>query len=209
MFNNPSTAQISIMAINFGSGFVAVLAIIIMQNIPTTASAANTMVLFFRVFPPYLIGEGFLNLSSAFFANLVYDGPTQSYFEWEVTGRVLCFLWVEAVGYFGIVLLLETAWFVNLVHKVERWQALYWMPDIIDHVQEDSDVLAEKERVAESVPDEHVLYVRGLRKTYPPSLLGGKAKHAVKGECSCYHYHHHYHHHRHCYDYYSLSSPGY
>jgi len=59
-FENFSTAQISIMAINFFSGFVFVLAYYIMISVPETHDAGTKIVHFFRFFPPYNIGK-FLN----------------------------------------------------------------------------------------------------------------------------------------------------
>ena len=80
MFTNYSTAQISIMAINFGTGFVSVLAILIMQSLPETQDAAKVMVHVFRVFPPYLIGEGFINLATTYYLNIYFQ--PQSFFAW-------------------------------------------------------------------------------------------------------------------------------
>ena len=51
-FDNHSTAQISIMAVNFATGFVAVLAYFVMNTVPTTQDAASHIVHFFRFFPP-------------------------------------------------------------------------------------------------------------------------------------------------------------
>ena len=72
MFDNHSTAQISIMAINFASGFVAVLAYFVMSGIPLTKDAASKIVHFFRFFPPYLLGEGLIAVSSTTFSNSVF-----------------------------------------------------------------------------------------------------------------------------------------
>jgi ATP-binding cassette, subfamily A (ABC1), member 3 len=57
-FDNYSTAQISIMTVNFFTGFVAVMAYYIMVSIPSTKETGETLVWVFRMFPPYNIGEG-------------------------------------------------------------------------------------------------------------------------------------------------------
>ena len=56
-FENFSTAQISIMAINFFTGFVFVLAYYIMISIPETRDFGAQIVNFFRLFPPYNMGR--------------------------------------------------------------------------------------------------------------------------------------------------------
>lgn len=56
-FDNFSTAQISIMAINFFTGFVFVLAYYIMISVPETHELGTQLVNFFRFFPPYNIGS--------------------------------------------------------------------------------------------------------------------------------------------------------
>lgn len=56
LFDNHSTAQISIMTINFITGFVAVFAYFIMISIPSTKSLGEQLVHLFRLFPPYNIG---------------------------------------------------------------------------------------------------------------------------------------------------------
>ena len=86
-FDNHSTAQISIMAVNFATGFVAVLAYFVMSTIPTTQAAASQIVHFFRFFPPYNVGEGLIAITTAFFQNTLL-GENISYFSFTVTGTV-------------------------------------------------------------------------------------------------------------------------
>ena len=177
-FSNPSTAQISIVAINFFTGFVGVLAVLIMRTIPETVEASKTMEVVFRIFPPYLIGEGFINLSAAFFTNLLgasTGAEKRSYFAWSVTGRVLVYMAVEAVGYMLIVLLLETVWVRRFGQILQAWREQLALRAVPAHVKMgtllegaggvrdgsevgegvDEDVLAEhtwlmQERIAES-----------------------------------------------------------
>ena len=85
-FENHSTAQISIMAVNFATGFVAVLAYFVMSTIPTTQDAAAVVVNFFRFFPPYNIGEGLIAIATNFFTNTLLGG-NGSYFAFKVTGN--------------------------------------------------------------------------------------------------------------------------
>ena len=122
-FTNHSTAQISIMTLNFITGFVMVLAYFIMANIPSTMSAARTAVVFFRVFPPYNIGEGLINISANFYFNNLLDGNT-SPFAWEVAGRNITYMLLEAGGYFGLVLLSENPYLKNFINTLERKRVL-------------------------------------------------------------------------------------
>lgn len=92
-FDNHSTAQISIMAVNFATGFVAVLAYFVMSTIPTTQEAAEKIVHFFRFFPPYNIGEGLIAIATAFFENTLLSAKI-SYFSWTVSGDIYSFFYV-------------------------------------------------------------------------------------------------------------------
>ena len=121
MFSNYSTAQISIMAINFGTGFVAVLAILIMQSLPETEAAAKVIVHIFRLFPPYLIGEGFINLATTYYLNMYFE--KKSFFAWGIVGRNLTYMALEAVGYFVLVLLCESTVFRRVYNYVGRMRA--------------------------------------------------------------------------------------
>jgi ABC-type multidrug transport system ATPase subunit len=196
-FVNFSTAQIVIMVINFMTGFVMVLAYYIMISIPKTQDAAAVLVHIFRFFPPYNIGEGLINLSANFYLRQVL-GRNISVFSWEVTGRNLVFMLVEAVGYFLLVLLTEFS---------PIYEGYYWMlkktgmlariqpppPEMTS--QPDEDILKEEEYVsslvsvgsAELKTRKIVLLLDHLVKTYPASLgicnfsVGNKPKFAVKG----------------------------
>ncbi len=235
-FDNFSTAQISIMVINFVTGFVMVLAYYILISVPSTVAVGRQLVHFFRFFPPYNIGEGLINLSATYYRNSV-NGESVGYFDWPVTGRNIVFMLVEAVGYFGIVLLTEFTPLLRFIHYIERKRVSLIAPPPPPKNGYDQDVLEEAERVkhipvvdltrqqdrvqgqqasqgrfqavstvvdsdtagqdnqaphpmdmaAQSAMDEEnadpkcALLIRELVKTYPPSLLGGQPKHAVRG----------------------------
>jgi len=146
LFDNHSTAQISIMTWNFLTGFVAVLAYFIMSTIPETKEAATEVVHFFRFFPPYLVGEGLVSLSAAFFVNLVL-GRKRSYYDWEVAGRPIVFMSIQTVGYFSLVLLSQS-------EVVKRWRNAAERSLALSHPvpprksTPDPDVEAEAQRLA-------------------------------------------------------------
>jgi hypothetical protein len=62
-FANHSTAQIGVMAINFFTGFVCVMANFIMLSVEKTIPTARTLVHVYRLFPPFNFGEGLIGMS--------------------------------------------------------------------------------------------------------------------------------------------------
>ena len=66
MFENHSSAQIAVMGIFFITGFVAVNAYFIMSSIESTQDIADALQPFFRTWPAYNVGEGFIKLSSSY-----------------------------------------------------------------------------------------------------------------------------------------------
>jgi ABC-type multidrug transport system ATPase subunit len=186
MFTNHSTAQISIMAINFGTGFIAVLAVLIMESLPETAATAEVLVKVFRMFPPYLLGEGFINLAEAFYVNLIVqggEGEQLLYFEWRVGGRCLAYMAMEAAGYFAIVQLSESRLyrFVRRAIRRSRIDLKQLQKSAGADVTADTDVMEEHDRITRNGPSQYSLYLRGLAKAYPPAFLGAQPKLAVRG----------------------------
>lgn len=118
-FDNHSTAQISIMTINFFTGFVAVLAYYIMVSIPSTKSLGESLVHFFRFFPPYNIGEGLINIAGNYFSNELLGG-NKSYLAWKISGRNIVHLAVETFVYMTIVLLTESIWLRKIGYFIEK-----------------------------------------------------------------------------------------
>ena len=178
-FENHSTAQINVMTIHFVTGFVAVLAYYIMITIPETEAAGETAANFFRFFPPYNMGEGLVNLSAAYYQNYLSTNKI-SYLSWEVAGRNICFMGVEAIGYLSIVLISESEAFKGAWFFLEQLQVSS-AESICPPLHEDEDVILEQQRMNKLDPGEISLYMRNLTKTYPSSIFCGKVKHAVRG----------------------------
>ena len=89
-FNNHSAAQISIMTINFGTGFIAVVTYFILFLGIRTKNIAILLVQFFRIFPTYNIGEGLINVTATFVQNTFLQTEVD-YFEWNVAGKFFTF----------------------------------------------------------------------------------------------------------------------
>jgi ABC-type multidrug transport system ATPase subunit len=183
-FENHSTAQISIMAINFFTGFIFVLAYFIMINIEETKSFGESIVHFFRFFPPYLVGEGLINLSANYYYRNIGTG-NKGYLNWTVTGRNLVFMLVEAIGYFCCMLLLETAAMRRFFHRLQHLYVKHrrfretsssssaaTAKDELgveeDEIVEDEEVVKERIEVAATISGRYVLTIREVRKSYLP-----------------------------------------
>ena len=134
-----------------------------------------------------------INLSTNYFFNKVL-GQNNSYFAWKVTGRNIVFMAVEAVGYFMFILLTENSYYRRVGYWLDKQRSLLSLSTIrtTAHVI-DEDVQAEKDRIVsmhlqdsgsaecQAAMQQNALIMEDLVKVYPPSILGGTAKHAVRG----------------------------
>jgi ABC-type multidrug transport system ATPase subunit len=190
-FENHSTAQISIMAINFASGFVAVLAYFVMNTVPETQVAASRIVHVFRFFPPYNIGEGLIAIATAYLENTLLDAKV-GYFNFKVAGRNILFMVLQALGYMALVLFTESPYYRNAAYWLERQRALLVLKKSVMEatdvdgnlipVDKDEDILIEEDVVAKTAnKGDFALCIENLVKIYPSNFVGGKAKHAVRG----------------------------
>ena len=184
-FENHSTAQISIMIINFFTGFVFVLAYFVMNAIPFTQPYAASLVHFFRFFPGYLIGEGLINVSIAYLriklASLTGRRSYVKFFDWAVSGRNLTFLLVESIGYFLVVLLTELPLIRRLLYTLEVYRSKKAGEPPSPLHPTDYDVLQEEELCESEDPSRFSLFLRDIKKTYPQGFFGAKPKFAVRG----------------------------
>jgi ATP-binding cassette, subfamily A (ABC1), member 3 len=67
LFDNHSTAQISITVVHFISGFIFVIAYYITISIPEVAYIGRGLIYFFWFFPTYNVGAGLLNVSTTYY----------------------------------------------------------------------------------------------------------------------------------------------
>ena len=105
-FNNHSSAQIAVMGILFICGFVAVNAYFILSTIESTQDLAQSLRPMFRWWPPYLVGEGFIQLAQAYWEREIL-GSERYPLDWDVTGKTLAIIYALAFPYFLLLLLLE------------------------------------------------------------------------------------------------------
>ena len=71
MFENSSTAQISVAGIGWLTGFVTVIAYVTMDSLEKTEHIAAAMQPWFRLFPAYNVGEGLMAMSTSFWYRYV------------------------------------------------------------------------------------------------------------------------------------------
>lgn len=112
-FQNHSSCQITVTVVNFTTGFVGLLSILVMQEIPNTQDFAKVLVHFLRFFPTYNVGEGLIKLVQASLESTLLGEPV-NVFAWTYCLRSIVFMCFEAVGYFCIVLLTEQNVFMKL-----------------------------------------------------------------------------------------------
>jgi hypothetical protein len=60
-------AQVSIAALTFVFGFVTVIGSYVMKNLEKTRALQHVLVHFFRLMPPFLLGEGLIELTAYHF----------------------------------------------------------------------------------------------------------------------------------------------
>jgi ABC-type Na+ transport system ATPase subunit NatA len=157
-FDNYSTAQIMIILLNFMTGFVLVLAHYVMGVTPQLQLMSKVLVHIFRFFPGYNLGEGLINLTTIYLENSI-RGEHHHAFGWDVTGRSLVFMLLEAIGYFSVVLLSESRVVRMMMAQYElRRVARYGAdPAGLVNSEPDEDVVCEEKKVSAYLDALHML----------------------------------------------------
>lgn len=109
VFESGMAAQLGIAAVTFVLGFGLVLTSFILDctvsiylfsliilAIENTKDANKILKHFYRIFPPYLFGEGLININSVEITD-TYMGTYTNRFDWDCTGRAMLWLPVETV----------------------------------------------------------------------------------------------------------------
>eukprot|EP00850_Spirogloea_muscicola_P023272 SM000343S12828 [mRNA] locus=s343:29457:40992:- [translate_table: standard] len=190
-FSNHSSAQVAIAGLHFVSGFVTVVANLVMGAIEKTkvwlcVQALNKfLVHIYRVFPPFNLGEGLLGLSTMDIQSS-FTGVTSSPFGWTIVGRPIFLMALEAVFYLALTLAID----MDLPRKTMRGLLPKQTLTAVDeHVHEDKDVADEQRKVLSGEADGSAVLIKALRKVHPGRT--GPAKAAVQelylsisaGEC--------------------------
>jgi len=124
MFTNHTAAQVGISALLFVLGFVLTIGSFILSNIDDTKDTNEALKPFYRLSPPYCLGEGLIALATRALYGLI-AGRKQSVWDWDILGRIFVYLAVECIGYFVITMLIELqvlkkGW-RGLVNRYQAW----------------------------------------------------------------------------------------
>ena len=190
MFSNPTSAQVGISGLNFMFGFVLVIASFVLDAVDLTASTNHSLKPYYRIMPPYCLGESLISLTALRFENTISPTP-KHVFDWDILGRNLVYLVCESVGYFIITLLIERSAFLPGIGWAMRWteRRRAAKPDVQQVLQRvakslDDDVRAERVAVLEGAAEAAVVVeLRGLTKVYKSRGSGSGETIAVRESC--------------------------
>jgi len=191
LFESASTAQNTTLLLNFLFSVVLLILTVVMNIIASTREISKSLRFLYRFFPAYCFGDSiaFLTLRDSLF-------PKKSYWDVDIVGYNILFLFLDAAIYLTLLILLE------------RWSSsntLEWLKGgcgsstivAVDSdeypADEEEDVRAERMRIQRGECDDPARFpivLKGLRKVYP-SRLGAPPHVAVdnvyfsvkKGEC--------------------------
>eukprot|EP00607_Mallomonas_marina_P003029 CAMPEP_0182435118 /NCGR_PEP_ID=MMETSP1167-20130531/73830_1 /TAXON_ID=2988 /ORGANISM="Mallomonas Sp, Strain CCMP3275" /LENGTH=401 /DNA_ID=CAMNT_0024625795 /DNA_START=980 /DNA_END=2185 /DNA_ORIENTATION=- len=93
----------------------------------------------------------------------------------------MIYMAAETIIFFGLVLLSESSFMRSLMVGWDSVRSKNASTVPAPKIAEDEDVTSERERLQASEPEDFALLLRNLVKTYPPSIIGGQAKFAVRG----------------------------
>jgi len=116
-FNNYTSAQVGIAGLNLLTGFILVIGSFMLDQLASTKHANQHLKSVYRLFPPFTLGEGLINLSTSGFMAQMLGRSEPNPFEWHVAGRNVVYLAVEAVVYLAITFVIESNWLQRLM----RW----------------------------------------------------------------------------------------
>lgn len=169
LFTSHTTAQGVMILVYIASGVVLLITSFVFYSIEETKDYADTIRMFFRLFPNFCLGDTIFYLSIVELLGQYTFGDLPGRWDLKISGYDSVFLASEAVVYFTLVLLIEYySTFMNgkLCHK--RVSA-----DLLTKGhgrEEDTDVEAEKERIISGEAQGELITLRGVRKVFPQKV---------------------------------------
>eukprot|EP01083_Nonionella_stella_P269958 913743_1 len=138
----------------------------------------------YRIFPTFLMADSLFQL--AFRAVI----RTSSVYKWDITGKDLTYMGIEAAGYFILVIVIEYALLYKTI--ISKWwnknnKLVNEYVNNINYDQSDIDVIQEMNRIKDiNINDENQedkVIINGLHKIYKSNQCksGSEAVHAVQG----------------------------
>eukprot|EP00486_Rosalina_sp_Unknown_P009705 CAMPEP_0201592416 /NCGR_PEP_ID=MMETSP0190_2-20130828/190322_1 /ASSEMBLY_ACC=CAM_ASM_000263 /TAXON_ID=37353 /ORGANISM="Rosalina sp." /LENGTH=1340 /DNA_ID=CAMNT_0048051183 /DNA_START=89 /DNA_END=4111 /DNA_ORIENTATION=- len=106
-FSSPGTAQALTIFIYYSAAVIAMIAAWVMDLIPDDDlnETNKTLKVIYRFFPPFCLSDSFRGIATRDIK--ILWGRERDPWEWEVTGRNLTIMFVEGVGYFALLILME------------------------------------------------------------------------------------------------------
>ena len=208
-FTDHAQTIVALSVVNFFTGFVLVNLDYVMRTSEHagTAKTGEGLAHVWRIFPPFLLGEGLIMISTSEFAIDVSErdedeswldtfsstGDKPSPFEWELAGRPVFLLLIQSVGYFGLLCFLHgsSAWARQ--KGIGPGAALTRRAASIRgrrggggaHTEdEDEDVRAEAEAVDAAEPGTYDVAIDGLVKAYRTRANGPGSSSSARGSPS-------------------------
>lgn len=144
--------------------------------ISSTQNANKVLKFFWRLFPPFCLGEVFGNLMTR--STTLIWGTPRGLWDMDITGYPMIYMTLETFIFFGIVLVIEKI--RSTPEILTKFQ--YDNTPYRTFTDEDADVAKERERLKDApIPDmvhnKEVISIRGLRKVY--GQIGSNTKIAV------------------------------
>jgi ATP-binding cassette subfamily A (ABC1) protein 3 len=180
LFVSHSTAQVVVMFFNFITGLCLMVVSFVLTTIPSTSELNVSLRYMYRLFPSYCLGDGIAQLA---LCNNGRDCPSidrngynfeklQGPFSWDNAGGDIVFLAVELVVYFVLAVLIE---YLLTFPSLLAW--LYHIEDpgvtTTELLNDDIDVMNERNRVEKGDADSDVVKLKALRKIYPANSRQG------------------------------------
>ncbi|ESQ52886.1 hypothetical protein EUTSA_v10016127mg [Eutrema salsugineum] len=182
-FTEHSMAQNVILMVHFFSGLILMVISFVMGLIPATVNANSYLKNFFRLSPGFCFSDGLASL--ALLRQGMKDKSSHGVFDWNVTGASISYLALESIFYFLVTLGLELLPVQKMMSFSigEWWQKLKAFKQgvgsssteplldssgaISADMEDDKDVLEERDRVISGLTDNTIFYLQNLRKVYP------------------------------------------
>ncbi|KAL3693440.1 hypothetical protein R1sor_007091 [Riccia sorocarpa] len=173
-FTSHASAQVAIAGIHFVTGFITLVASTVMGALDDTKELNKYLVHVYQLFPPYNLGQGLVSLSAMDLqANFL---GSQSPYKWNLLGRPLTLMLMEAVGYMFLTLVIDNDWLRLAWRALTRSSDKAKSHSSILHAaesngrlasSEDVDVRNERIRVESAVAEGDAVRIRRLWKIYP------------------------------------------
>eukprot|EP01084_Bolivina_argentea_P074816 135692_1 len=146
LFSSPSQAQFTTIMLYMVLGMVMGLVCLGLQLMSSETGEISNEILrpIFRLFPPFVLCESLINIGIK-----IVLFPFSDYNDWEVLGRNFTIMFVEGIGYFLIVLIIEYLSTYGVLLK--KCGLITNMKSTQKNQDLDDDVWYEKQRIKDGI----------------------------------------------------------